>query len=144
PYAIELSSGCSLRCNYCGFDAPRLSAVAKFDEANEKLFREILEELGRFFGKGAECTFLFWATDPFDNPDYERYLLAFHDQFGVVPGTTTALWYRDLDRSRKLIELTREHNEEIIYTRFSINSVRHLELCLKTWSASDLRDVILA
>lgn len=140
PYAIELSKGCSIRCNYCGYNAGRLSAVALFNSENGSMFRDILKTFARFFGEGAETGILYNATEPLDNPDYELYLQAFYNEFAVIPHNTTAAWFRDINRARSLVELNRKHNAR---SRFSINTRKHLELCMDTFSPSQLRDIAL-
>lgn len=142
PYAIELSDGCSIGCHYCCFDAPPVRAVARYTAENARLYRGILEALAAFFGPGTETGFLYWATDPLDNRDYERYLGSFRDVFGVPPRTTTAAWHRDLERSRALIRTCRRE-DGVSNLRFSINSLAQLHECLEAFSPDELAEVPL-
>lgn len=141
PWTIELSEGCSIGCSYCGFNAGPLRHVARFTPENERLFRGILGVMARFFGKGAELCILYNATEPLDNPDYEKYLHAFYQELAVTPQTTTAAWFRDLPRTRRLLEQSRAENGYV--NRFSINSVPHFHLVMKWFSARELDDVLL-
>ncbi len=61
--AIELTSGCSIGCSFCGFNAPKLQ-TEKFN------LLEIFVLLG--FPDLNKNIFLYWATDPFDWEDEVR------------------------------------------------------------------------
>jgi radical SAM family RiPP maturation amino acid epimerase len=138
-FAIELSKGCSIQCDYCALAAGPLHSVARFEPENEKIFRGIIHSFKAFFGNAADIGMLYWATEPLDNPDYEKYLIAFFEEFGRTPETTTAAWYRDINRTRRLLQLNakqRSHGQ-----RFSINSISHLTFCMKTFSALELEHV---
>jgi radical SAM family RiPP maturation amino acid epimerase len=141
PFAIELTRGCSVGCAYCSFAAPPLSGVARYTRDNEALFTSVLSSLAEFFGEGADTGFLYSATEPFDNRDYERYLAAFHDALGTTPQTTTAAWHRDIPRARRFIESHRVEDGPI--DRFSINSLDQLRLCMREFSADELEKVLL-
>jgi radical SAM family RiPP maturation amino acid epimerase len=141
-FSIELTKGCSIRCDYCAFDAGPLRAVARFTRENESLFRGILRVFVDFFGEGADIGYLYCATEPLDNPDYEKYLSAFREELGTTPHTTTAAWFRDISRTRRF--LNQVEHQGVSQQRFSINSLEELALCMKTFSARELRDVSLA
>lgn len=141
PWSIELSKGCSIGCEYCGFGAGRLTHVARFTAENERLFRDILRVMGDFFGEGADQAILYNATEPLDNPDYEKYLTAFFDEFGKSPQTTTAAWHHNLGRTRRLLEQQRAENGYV--NRFSINSQEQFALCMESFPPEELEDVEL-
>ena len=141
PFAIELSHGCSVACDYCCFSAPRLDNVGPFSATNEHLYRSILDVLGDYFGPAAKAGFLYWATEPLDNRDYEKYLRVFFEKFEVTPQTTTAAWYRDMPRTRRLLDQSRRDNGMV--NRFSINSLEHLHLCMTQFAPEELIDVEL-
>ena len=138
-FAIELSKGCSIQCDYCGLAAGPLKSVARFEPENEKIFRDILQSFAAFFGSAAHTGMLYWATEPLDNPDYEKYLTAFYEEFGWIPETTTAAWYRDVNRTRRLLQQNAEKPTHGL--RFSINSISHLAFCMKTFSAQEMKNV---
>ena len=141
PFSIELSKGCSIHCEYCALDAGRLTKIAEFTPESQKRFRQILSILSDFFGKAADTGLLYFATEPLDNPDYENYLRVFSEVFGVIPHTTTAAWFRDIERTRRLMEMTGKKNGEGL--RLSVNSVEHLVLCMKSFSAKELENIRL-
>ena len=59
--------------------------------------------LAEVYGISARSAFLYWATDPLDNPDYEHFLTDFYDVFGVCPQTTTAQGQKDIERTRRVM-----------------------------------------
>ncbi|MAC19430.1 MAG: hypothetical protein CMJ23_07090 [Phycisphaerae bacterium] len=126
PFAIELCKGCTVNCWFCGVDAEQYDGYAPFDEENEKLWRGILrvfeKQMGRDF---AEHGFCYWATEPFDNPDYEKFLDAFHDELGYLPQTTTAVPMRDPERTRQFLEFTKTRNSFV--QRFSVTTRKDFE-----------------
>ncbi len=141
PFTIELSSGCSVGCDYCCFAAEPLSGVARFTDENQKRFHEILDAMVDFFGSGAaEFGFLYWATDPFDNRDYEKYARAFFERFGRTPGATTAAWHRNVRRTKQALEQHLRDNGSI---RFSVNSLEQFHFCLENFTAQELAGVKL-
>jgi len=80
----------------------------------------VQEVIGRCAGQG----FLYWATDPLDNPDYESFLTDFHDILGRCPQTTTALGPKDIERTRRLLQLS--HSMGSTVDRFSIIALNSL------------------
>lgn len=141
PFSIELSKGCSIHCDYCAFNVGRLTDIAKFTHENQKQFRQILFFLSEFFGKAANTGLLYFATEPFDNPDYEQYLQVFHQVFGVIPHTTTAAWFKDIERTKRLIKKIEEKDGERL--RLSVNSLDCLALCMRSFTAKEMENVRL-
>lgn len=136
PLSVELSQGCSGGCWFCGLDAPRLSAVHPYTEDNGRQWRAMLAGLRRVIGPAVRHGFCYWATDPLDNPDYERFSSDFHDVLGVFPQFTTALALRDPERTRRLLRLAEERQGVI--NRFSLLSLRQLAQAHAAFSAEDL------
>ena len=62
--------------------------------------------------------FCYWATDPLDNPDYVEFLKIYNDIVGVVPQTTTAIPLKDINLTKKVLELWRVNKDYPV--RFSI------------------------
>lgn len=136
-FAIELSKGCSVGCWFCGVDAPKLGGQFLHTDANQRLFRDVLGGLARFTGPLAgSWGFLYWATDPLDNPDLERFCLDYCEVFGRFPIVTTAQPLRDVKRTRALIDLARSHG--CTKLRFSILTLRALESVHREFSAEEL------
>jgi hypothetical protein len=110
PFTVELTKGCSIGCDYCAANAGPLRRIARFTEANARLFRDILRTIAEFFGERADIGFLYYATEPLDNSDYERYQQIFREELGRLPPTTTAAWWRKPERARRILQMGRDSN----------------------------------
>ncbi len=141
PVAFELSKGCSVGCWFCGVSAPRLSDLFLYTPANAKLWREILGLLQEILGLTAGTGICYWATDPLDNPHYEKFCSDFHEILGRFPQTTTALASRNPARTRSLLKLSRKKGCET--NRFSVLSLKMLEQIHQEFSAEELAFVKL-
>lgn len=124
PAAIELSKGCTVGCWFCGVAAPKFDSTLKYTEENARLWRECLGVLAEVYGISARSAFLYWATDPLDNPDYEHFLTDFYDVFGTCPQTTTAQGQKDIERTRRVLQLAHSLNSPV--DRFSIIALNSL------------------
>jgi len=141
PFAVELTEGCSVGCWFCGLSAARLGRTAAADGPALDGWRGILEALAGLFGPFASRGPLFWATDPFDHPQYEAFAEIFSELFGSYPMTTTALPLADPGRTRRLIRrLAADRGPGL---RFSVASRRALDAVHATFSADELIDVDL-
>jgi radical SAM family RiPP maturation amino acid epimerase len=136
PFCIELCHGCSVGCWFCGIAAPRLEDIFRHTPENAALFSGVIEALQEIFGDATGRGFLYWATDPMDNPDYEQFMVDFHSFTGVFPQTTTALALKDIDRTRALLELSRQKCGML--DRFSLLSLKQLERVHKEFTAEEL------
>lgn len=136
PVCFELSQGCSVGCYFCGISAPKLEDIFSYTPEHAKLWRGILALLQETLGEAASAGFCYWATDPLDNPDYEQFMLDFHDILGVFPQTTTAQPTKDLDRVRSLLKLSFEKGCKL--NRFSILSPKILDQVYAAFTAEEL------
>ncbi|WP_271565246.1 radical SAM family RiPP maturation amino acid epimerase [Bradyrhizobium sp. CCBAU 11386] len=118
PASFELSRGCSVGCWFCSLSPPRLDDVFRYTPEHARLWREILEVIGGVSGPAARRTICYSGTDPFDNPDYERFVDDFVSTFGDVPFTSTAIPTRDVERTRRLLAISPAYR-----VRFSVLSV---------------------
>lgn len=139
PFALELSRGCSVGCWFCGIDAPKLTDTFAYSPANRELWRGLLSVLHAEVGDAAAWGFCYWATDPFDNPDYERFAIDFYEVLGTFPQTTTALPLRDPARTRRLIRLSESRG--CFSNRFSILTLRRFKEVHQEFSPGELRAV---
>jgi radical SAM family RiPP maturation amino acid epimerase len=139
PLAIELNKGCSVGCWFCGVDAGPLQSCLPYDESNQLLWHETLTALHAVLGEAAACGFLYWATEPLDNPDYEHFVFDFYSELGAWPQTTTAVATRDIRRTRALIEQARNHGSKVEH--FSILSVADLRKVHRVFTADELLHV---
>ena len=106
--AVELCEGCSVGCWFCGISALKLNGAWPYSDEHARLWRSVLRSLRKQLGDAAGNGFCYWATDPLDNPDYEKFCGDFADCFGIYPQTTTAQPMRDPDRFRKLHQVARQ------------------------------------
>lgn len=139
-FAIELSDGCSVGCPFCGIGAEGLKQHYPACEKNISLFTDVIETIKASFGKNAGISgFLYWATDPLDNPDYEIFQNIYEDTFSVTPQLTTAIPHKHLERVRLILGGRGEKN--ISPHRFSVLTMGILKRLYKEFSAVDLIDV---
>ena len=136
PMAIELAKGCSVGCWFCGVSADKLQGYLPYSEATGEFWRGCLTVLRDVLGDAAKQGFLYWATDPLDNPDYEYFLTDFSQILGRCPQTTTAQGAKDIERTRRLLRLSASLGSEI--DRFSILTLGMLEKIHKGFQPEDL------
>lgn len=140
PVAIELCVGCSVGCWFCSVAAERLSEKADYAEIKH-LWQESLLAIHDVIGDAARWGFCYWATDPLDNPDYEKFCCDFADVFGRFPQTTTAIAWKDMQRTRTLLKLSIEKRCEL--NRFSILTVGILRSIYAEFRPEELLQVEL-
>ncbi|MFP5268815.1 radical SAM family RiPP maturation amino acid epimerase [Coleofasciculus sp.] len=137
--SIELTKGCSVGCWFCALSPEQLSGVFSYTDTNRVLWRDVLNVLNDHLGPAAKTGFLYWATDPLDNPDYERWCLDYHEIVGIFPPTTTAKAGEDPERTRALLELSQ--SRDCWLNRFSIISLKMLDHVHAEFSAQELAQV---
>jgi radical SAM family RiPP maturation amino acid epimerase len=136
PFAIELSEGCSVGCWFCGVSAGRKKTDFLYTEDHARLWRDVLTALRAAVGAAAAGGFCYWASDPLDNPDYEKFALDFARICGKFPQTTTAQPQKDVARVRALLRLSAEHGCEI--NRFSILTLAIFRTIMAAFTAEEL------
>jgi radical SAM family RiPP maturation amino acid epimerase len=136
PFAIEISSGCSVGCWFCGVSAERKKSDFLYTPENAVLWRGVLSALRRHFGAAAAAGFAYWATDPLDNPDYEKLCLDMAEICGRFPQTTTAQAQRHIERMRALLPLSEDHGCTI--NRMSVLTLRQFNTVMENFSAREL------
>ena len=141
PACFELSLGCTVKCWFCGVGAEPFGGNLAYDQAGAALWRGVLQALGEVCGPALAQASCYWATDPLDNPDYEKFLLDFHALLGQWPPTSTAIALRDVERTRALLQLSREKGGRV--DRFSVLSRTQFERILAEFSPEELLHVEL-
>lgn len=141
PMSYELDLGCSVGCPFCGVMAPRLSKVCRYDEENAKLWKNILSFAKERIGDAAGWGTCYYATEPLDNPDYEKFTDAFFEVFGVVPQLTTAAAMRNPERTHAYLEDAQKKFRRV--HRFSVLSLDILHKIFKEFSLDELLTVEL-
>lgn len=136
PLAFELTHGCSVGCWFCALDAPKLNAVFTRSDENAALWRGVLEAVRDVIGPAAKWGSSYWATDPFDNDDYELLCQDFHEILGMYPQTTTSLALKSPDRVRAL--LRDSFAKGCTVNRFSVHTPAQLKRIHQTFTAEEL------
>jgi radical SAM family RiPP maturation amino acid epimerase len=119
PFTIELTQGCTVGCWFCGVDAEKFQGPVEINATTELLWRKLLTAFRSICGQeSAQHGFCYWATDPFDHPEYEWFMEEFHSILGYWPQTTTAQVMKHADRMRKLLNHIKDRNAFV--QRFSM------------------------
>ncbi|MBZ6074821.1 radical SAM family RiPP maturation amino acid epimerase [Microvirga puerhi] len=139
--AFELSEGCTVGCWFCGLSAERFRGYFPYTEENSGLWREMLETVHGMFGTAARTGFCYWATDPCDNPDYDRFIADYYHITGALPQTTTAAPLKDPDLTRRILALFDKYRT--VTNRFSVLTVKHLDKIHAAFTPEELMGVEL-
>ena len=143
PIVFELSDGCREQCPFCGLAAPPHKGDFLATPENRALWREVLaascELLGDVVGEGG-CYF---ATEPLNNPDYEKLLADFYDLVGRYPQTTTVLAAQYPMRIRSLMGQMGKERMGLAALRFSVRSLREFHRIMAEYTPEELADVEL-
>ena len=118
--AVELNKGCSVGCWFCALSPDKNTIPLLYASGGRELFLELMNAMKRELGPAVNSGFLYWGSEPMDNPDYERYCLDFYSITGVFPPTTTAVPHKDPERTRRFLSLAEKHNAWL--NRFSLAS----------------------
>ncbi len=141
--AFELSDGCTVQCPFCCFAAGRFRGYFPYSDDNRSLWRGILERSREILGDCVQFAPCYMATEPLDNPDYERFLADFRGLVGALPQTTTALATRDVDRVRTILRSYSVDDLECAALRFSVISRRQLARLFAAFTPEELEHVDL-
>lgn len=136
--SFELTKGCSVGCWFCALSPDKLTGVFRYDEHRE-LWRDTLTVFGEALGPALRTGFLYWASDPLDNPDYEKFCRDFHELTGVYPPTTTALALKNPARTRALLAESQERG--VWLNRFSIITLKMLDAVHREFTPEELARV---
>ncbi|WP_269517548.1 radical SAM family RiPP maturation amino acid epimerase [Alteromonas sp. BMJM2] len=135
PFAIELNQGCSVGCWFCGVSAEKLTEKSIYDRF-EKEWKGICSALNRYFGDNCRKGFLYWATEPMDSTDYEKFQSDFIAETGYIPQVTTAVGHKHVDRIKRIL---REPNAKLATIhRFSCLSVAQLKRVHREFNSVEL------
>lgn len=143
PVAFELSDGCSVGCNFCCLAAKQLNAVYRYTKEHAKEWRQILDATRAVIGDFAGAGLCYFATEPFDNPDYELFLEDFRDVLGWVPQTTRAAADRNVRRTKDFLGMLGEEELAHAAVRFSITSLEQLHRIHEAFTPDELAYVEL-
>ena len=140
-FAFELSKGCSVGCWFCAFSADRLSAVFEYTPENLSLWRDIAQVGVDLFDGFAGIALCYYATEPYDNPNYLDFVRDYYQITESVVCTATAVPLKNPDWFRSLITFYRENT--LPWPRISVLSPSMLKKIHETYTPEELRDVEL-
>ena len=144
PLAFELTEGCRVQCSFCGFSAPPFRGCFPWNEENARLWEAVLRAAKGFIGPAAGTAPCYFATEPLDHPDYEKFLGTMEQVFGTVPQTTTAAADREPERFRSLLSrIGSERLQAQASVRVSVRSLRQFQKIMETFSEDELAYVEL-
>ena len=141
PMAFELTQGCSVGCDFCGFCSKRLTGIYESNAYNIKLFEKILDVSMTMIGSAAGHGILYYATEPLDNPHYEDFANIVLERTGVLPQITTAVPLRNTERMKKILYQL-NNNPRTVY-RFSVRSFEDFFEIYNTFAPEELLYVIM-
>ncbi|WP_286295032.1 radical SAM family RiPP maturation amino acid epimerase [Aminobacter sp. SS-2016] len=139
--AFELSEGCTVGCWFCGLSAGTFKGYYEYTEEHAEVWRGVLRAASEMFGSAVRTGFCYWATDPIDNPEYDRFLFDYHQITGELPQTTTAAPLKDQALTNRVLELFERYGR--VTNRFSVLSTDHLNQIHAAFSPEDLMGVEL-
>ncbi len=136
PFCIELGKGCSVGCWFCAVSAEKLGEQLAYNGRSARWWKECLQVLREITGEGSHGGYCYWSNDPLDNPDYEQFMVDFHEVIGFFPQTTTAQPDRHVDRVRDLLKLAEQKGGVI--DRFSVLSLPQWNRIHEAFDAAEL------
>ena len=136
PISFELDLGCSVGCPFCGVMAGRLQKVCPHDKENTALWRGILACAKEIIGDAAGEGTCYYATEPLDNPDYEKFTDDFFEILGHVPQLTSAASMRKPERTRAYLADALKKERRV--HRFSVLSLEVLHKIFETFTLEEL------
>jgi radical SAM family RiPP maturation amino acid epimerase len=135
---VELSQGCSVGCWFCALSPDSLKNNYSH-ESNQEEWIRFIQIMNSFFGNAIKSTFLYWATEPFDNPDYEKFCIDLYNETGVFPPTTTAVAHKYTERIKEFIKISSKHGSWL--NRFSLTSLGIMRTVHKNFTEEELAEV---
>ncbi|WP_245457453.1 radical SAM family RiPP maturation amino acid epimerase [Rhizobium leguminosarum] len=139
--AFELSEGCTGGCWFCGLSAGPFKGYFEYSKEHANLWRGVVGAAREMFGSAASTGFCYNATDPMDNPDYDRFLFDFYQITGTLPQTTTATPLKNLALTKRVLKLFEHYR--CVTNRFSVLSTDQLNQIHAAFSPEDLMGVEL-
>ena len=137
--SFELSEGCSVGCWFCGIAADRFKGYHAYTDDNAALWRSVVTHARELFGPAVQTGFCYWATDPCDNPDYDRFLLDYYNITGALPQTTTAAPLKNEALTRRVLGLFDRYRT--VTNRFSVLTLRQLNQIHASFTPEELMGV---
>jgi len=135
---VELSQGCSVGCWFCALSPESFKEYYDHDIYKEE-WQGFIKYMNSFLGNAFKTTFLYWATEPLDNPFYEQFCIDIYNECGVFPPTTTAVAHKQVERIKDFITLSAGY--DCWQNRFSITALGLLSKVHKAYSSEELAEI---
>jgi hypothetical protein len=129
--AFELSEGCTGNCWFCSYSALPLKRTYSFHK-NRNEWTEIINTIQKYFMMKEFSACCYWATDPFDNFDYELFSTIFLDEIGFLPSFTTYQAMRQENRIKMFLKKSYEINKHVIH-RLSVRNIIEYNYVMKNY-----------
>ncbi|NNH57349.1 radical SAM family RiPP maturation amino acid epimerase [Rhizobium laguerreae] len=139
--AFELSDGCTGKCSFCGVSAGPFNGYYEYNKDHAMVWRGVVGVASEMFGSAARTGFCYHATEPMDNPDYDRFLQDYYQITSALPQTTTAAPLKDQPLTRRVLDLFKRHR--CVPNRFSVPNRDQLDQIHSAFSPEDLMGVEL-
>ncbi|MFT6226460.1 MAG: radical SAM family RiPP maturation amino acid epimerase [Paracoccaceae bacterium] len=139
-HAVEMAVGCSVGCDFCAFDAPKLATVFDYTvPENRALVRGVALGMVQQLGWPSAHGMLYWSTEPADNPHYVELLQEWEDVTGGVLCTATARAKEDW------VKKLRDYYSRVPapWPRISVLSRNIMRRLHRTFSPLELRDTTM-
>ena len=136
PLVFELTSGCSVGCEFCGLASKELKGIYRATPEHIENFKTMLDIAVNIIGNAAACGILYYASEPLDNPDYEVFEKIMHEKSGAYPQITTAIPLRDVARTKRLLAtINQEPNN---FHRFSVRDISDVFKIYKEFAPEEM------
>jgi radical SAM family RiPP maturation amino acid epimerase len=136
PLTFELTDGCSVGCPFCGVAAKKLRGIFHYTEENGRLWRAVLEKAKAILGDAAGTGTCYYASEPFDNTEYEQFADDYFAIMGTVPQITTAAAIRKPERTKAYLASAAKKQRHI--HRFSVLSLEIFHKIMDYFTAEEL------
>ena len=140
-FAYELSKGCSVGCWFCALAPGKFKGFVPYRTENARLWKDMLEIGQEMFGQSSAVSSLYHATEPFDNPDYFKFVYDFQAVNCIVPQTTTAVPFRNPEQTKGMLKRRRASPD--MPDRFSVLNLKTLRRIHREFSPVELEYVHL-
>lgn len=124
PLVFELTSGCSVGCEFCGLATRKLESIYRATPQHIEVFEILLDTAIDIIGIAAAHGILYYGSEPLDNPDYEQFEEVIYKKGGVYPQMTTAVPLRDVNRTKKMLATINKYTHT--FHRFSVRDINDL------------------
>jgi hypothetical protein len=111
-----------------------------YTKENAITWQEILAISKKIIGDHAKFAACYFATEPLDNPDYEKFVSDFYAIYGRYPQLTTTKYLEEAKRIKHYLKVNKLQPWDV---RFSITSLQKLRKMYELYSLEELANIEL-